>query len=299
MAGHSAPPIPRYYLYGDQGPDVEMDFLHIEPILDRSGPNDWTIRPHAHPDHGQVMMLTAGGGEIRIEDRSHVLHPPCVVVLPPGVVHAIRFEAATDGHVVTAAHAFLQAAAATDPRLFEAATRPAVYPIAGTGVDLTACSETFRWLHREFVWSAPGRHAAIQALFTRVLVIALRLSIAHDRPEAATPDRDHDLLMRYRSLLEVHFRTERALGFYAGALAVTPARLNAACRSRSGRTASELLYERLIIEAKRYLVYTEHSVAQVGHMIGFEDPAYFNRFFSQRVGLSPGAFRHTRSATLA
>lgn len=291
MAGTGAAALPRYYLYGDQGPDVEMDFLHIEPILARSGPNDWTIRPHAHPDHGQILHLTAGGGEIRIEDRTLALVPPCIIVLPAGVVHAIRFEKGTDGHVVTAAFPFLQSASALDLRLFAATMRPAVHPIAGTGVDLAACRETFHWLHREFVWSAPGRRAAIQALFTRVLVIVLRLSIAHDRPEAATPDRDYDLLTRYRALLEAHFRDQRALGFYAERLAVTPARLNVACKARSGRTASDLLYERLIIEAKRYLVYTEHPVAQIGHMIGFDDPAYFNRFFSRRVVTSPGAFR--------
>lgn len=296
MAGKDVAPIPRYYLYGDQGSDVEMDFLQIEPILDRSGPHDWTIRPHAHPDHCQIILLTGGGGEIRIEDRMIALATPCVVVLPAGVVHEIRFTEGTDGYVVTAAFAFLKSAAASDSRLFDAAMRPAVYPVEGTGVDLVASSETFRWLHREFIWSAPGRRAAILALFTRALVIVLRLSITHDRPEEAAPDRDYDLLTRYRSLLEAHFRTERSLGFYAGALAVTPGRLNAACKARSGRTASDLLYERLVIEAKRYLVYTEHSVAEVGHLIGFDDPAYFNRFFSRHVGMAPGAFRQQRSA---
>lgn len=297
-AGAGTAPIARYYLYGDQGPDVEMDFLHIEPILDRSGPHDWTIRPHAHPDHAQVLMLTAGGGEIRIEDRTIPLHPPCVIVLPAGVVHEIRFARGTDGYVVTAAFAFLKAASASDARLFDAAMRPGVHPVGGTGVDPAACADTFRWLHREFVWSAPGRRAAILAHFIRLLVVVLRLSIAHDRPETAAPDRDYDLLMRYRSLLEAHFRTERAIGFYAGPLAVTPARLNAACKARSGRTASDLLYERLIIEAKRYLVYTEQSVAEVGHAVGFDDPAYFNRFFSRHVGASPGAFRQQAAGAM-
>lgn len=295
MTGRSTTSIPRYYLYGDQGADVEKDFLHIEPIVDRSGPNDWTISPHAHPDHLQILLLTTGGGMIRIEERSLMITPPCVIVLPPGVVHEIRFDAGTDGHVITAAHSFVQGSA-SDRRLVDAAMRSAVYPVEGTGVDLTACNEIFRWMHREYIWSAPGRHAAIQALFARALVMVLRLSVAHDAAWAAAPD--YDLLTRYRALLEENFRTNRSLVFYADRLAVTPARLNAACRARSGQTASSLLYERLIIEAKRYLVYTEHSVAQVGHMIGFDDPAYFNRFFSQRVGLSPGAFRLAQSARI-
>lgn len=283
--------VPHYYLYGDQGADVELDFLHVEPIRDRSGPNDWRIRPHAHPDHTQILLVREGGGSLGVEDRRLAIPAPSLLAIPAGVVHQIEFVAGTDGYVATAALGFLKAAAAEDPRLKAAAERPAVYPLEGTGVSLPAVIDTFEWLHREFIWSAPGRRAAIMAQFMRILVIALRLSIAHEHPAEAAPDRDYELLLRYRALLERHFKQERALGFYAGELAVTPARLNAACKARAGKTASDLLYERLIVEAKRYLVYTESSVAQVAHLTGFEDPAYFNRFFTQRVGISPGAFR--------
>ena len=64
---------------------------------------------------------------------------------------------------------------------------------------------------------------------------------------------------------------------------MSPQRLNAACKARAGKTASEVLYDRILIEAKRCLLYTEMTVAEIGHSIGYDDPAYFNRFFSQRV----------------
>ncbi len=283
--------IPRYYLYGDQGADVELDFLHIEPIRDRSGPHDWRIRPHSHPDHTQVLLVSTGGGSSRIEDRVLPIPAPGVLVIPAGIVHQIDFAPGTDGFVVTASLGCVKAAAAGDPRRAAAAARPASYPLEGTGVSIPAAGETFHWLHREFIWSAPGRRTAIMAQFMRVLVMVLRLSIAQQAPDPAAPDRDYDLLVRYRALLEAHFRTQRSLAFYAGEMAVTPARLNAACKARAGKTASDLLYERIVMEAKRYLVYTESTVAQVAHLTGFDDPAYFNRFFTRRVGLSPGAFR--------
>lgn len=291
MANAAAGGIPHYYLYGDQGADVELDFLHIEPIRDRSGPNDWRIRPHSHPDHMQVLFVRGGGGTIRMEEQILPIPVPGVLVVPAGIVHQIDFDAGTDGFVVTAALGCLKAAAAGDARLTEAAARPAVYPLTGTGVSIPAVNDTFEWLHREFIWSAPGRRTAIVAQYMRILVVVLRLYVTTGDPGVAAPDRDYDLLVRYRALLEEHFRNERSLAFYAGDLAVTQARLNAACKARAGKTASELLYERIVIEAKRYLVYTESSVAQVAHLSGFDDPAYFNRFFTQRVGLSPGAFR--------
>lgn len=286
MANGTGRSIPHYYLYGDQGADVELDFLHVEPIRDRSGPNDWRIRPHSHPDHMQVLLVKSGGGSIRMEEQVLSIPAPGILVVPAGIVHQIDFNPGTDGFVVT-----VKAASASDARLAHASERPAVYPLEGTGVSIPAVLETFEWMHREFIWSAPGRRTAIMAQFMRVLVVVLRLNVSHDDPGIAAPDRDYDLLVRYRGLLEEHFRNERSLAFYAGDLAVTQARLNAACKARAGKTASDLLYERIVIEAKRYLVYTESSVAQVAHLTGFDDPAYFNRFFTQRVGLSPGAFR--------
>lgn len=297
MAIVTAASIPHYYLYGETDADVENDLLHIEPIRDRSGPNDWRIRPHAHPDHMQVFLVCEGGGTIGMEDRLLQIPVPAVLVVPAGIVHQIDFAPGTDGYVVTAALGCLDAAAALDPALAEAAGRPAVYGLAGTGLDIVAVNDTLRWLHREFIWAAPGRHAAIMAQYVRLLVIVLRLSIVQDDGAPAAPDRDYELLARYRALLEAHFRAERTLTFYAEKLAVTPARLNAACKARAGKTASTLLHDRIVVEAKRYLIYTESSVAQVAHLTGFNDPAYFNRFFAQRVGASPGAFR--RQAHLA
>ena len=284
--------ISHYFLYGEQAADVELDFLHIEPIRERSGPNDWRIRPHVHPDHLQILLVREGGGSIRIEDAERAIAPPAVLLVPAGTVHQITFAPGTDGHVITAALGCLRAAAALDPGLAAVARRPAVHTLAADGPALPLVGEIFADLHREFTLGAlPGRRAAILAQFARALVAVLRLSVTRDDPRHAAPDRDHDLVLRYRGLLETHFRDRRALGFYAGELAVTPARLNAACKARAGRTASDLLYERIVIEAKRYLVYTESSVAQVAHLTGFEDPAYFNRFFARRVGLSPGAYR--------
>lgn len=290
MNGAAQGGIPHYYLYGDQGADVELDLLHVEPIRDRSGPNDWRIHPHAHPDHGQILLVRHGGGTIRLEDRPWPIPSPGVLVIPAGIVHQIAFTPGTDGYVVTAALGCIRAASAFDPHLAEA-LRPGVHALTGTGLDIRAVTETFDWLHREFIWQAPGRRSAIMAQFTRILVMVLRLSVMRHHAGVTAPDRDYDLLVRYRALLERHFRKERAIGFYAAALAVTPARLNAACKARAGRTASVLMYERILVEAKRYLLYTESSVSQVAHLTGFDDPAYFNRFFAQRVGQSPGAFR--------
>lgn len=92
---------------------------------------------------------------------------------------------------------------------------------------------------------------------------------------------------------ERHLREERRLDFFADRLAVTPARLNAACRRRLRTTASGLLHDRIVTEAKPCLIYTAMPVDAIGYALGFDDPAYFSRFFAKRTGQAPGRLRES------
>jgi AraC family transcriptional activator of pobA len=178
-----------------------------------------------------------------------------------------------------------------DKRLLDALGHPGVYPISGTGVGAGTVSDAFEWMRREYVWSAPARRLAVMAHFLRILVAAVRLRSVQLQTVTAARDRDYDILMRYKELVEQNFRDKKAMDIYAAQIRISPQRLNQACKARSGKTSSELLHERTIIEAKRYLLYMEMTVAEIGYDLGFEDPAYFSRFFSQRVGQPPGAYR--------
>lgn len=291
MAQSRVAAIPRYYLYGDQVSDVELNFIHVEPIRERSGAHDWTIRAHAHPDHHQILLVDRGGGEIVIEGQTYAIPTGSLVIVPAAMVHEIRFGPDTDGIVVTVATAYATSVSQGDKRLLEAVDHPGVYPITGTGVSAEALGDAFEWLSREYIWSAPARRLAVMSHFLRILVAAVRLRGEQLRTFTSARDRDYDILMRYRELVERNFRREKVMDFYAGEIGVSAQRLNQACKARSGKTASEILHERAIIEAKRCLLYMEMTVAEIGYDLGFDDPAYFSRFFSQRVGQPPGAYR--------
>ncbi|EKE70512.1 helix-turn-helix domain-containing protein [Celeribacter baekdonensis] len=286
-------PIPRYYLYGDTLAEVELDFIHVEPIRDRSGANDWTIRAHAHPDHVQLLFVERGGGEIQIEARTYAIPVPAMVVIPVAMVHEIRFLPGTDGFVITAACTYAKATTQGDARFADALEHPAAYALIEGDPNCGTLRESFEWMRREYTWNAPGRRLAIKAQFERILVALMRLRLEVGAEETQRVDRDYDLLCRYREILETHFKSEKGLEFYASKLGVSIQRLNLACKARVGKTASQLLHERVVIEAKRCLIYMTMTVAEVGYDLGFEDPAYFSRFFSQRVGQPPGAYRET------
>lgn len=283
--------IPPCFLYGEPLGDVELDFLHIEPIRERSGAHNWIIREHSHPEHMQVLLVERGGGVFRVEGQELAVPTGSLAVVPAAMVHGFEFTADTDGFVINAAMAYVRAVAGQDARLVEPLSHPAVYPLCQDEMRREAMRDVFRWCYREYVWSAPGRRAAIRGQFLQILVALMRAAAETGQPALAAGDKDYVLVCRFREALEERFRTTRTVADYADALGVTAYRLNQACQARAGKSPSDLLHERTIIEAKRYLIYMERSVAEIGYELGFEDPAYFSRYFSKRVGKTPGGYR--------
>lgn len=288
--------IPNFYLYGDAQLDEDLDTIHVEPIRERSLRHDWIIHPHVHPDHAQILWIKDGGGRFTIEGETLLAKPRTLVMQPAGALHEIRFDPGTEGRVITIAVTFIEALVRDDPRLVAITRKPGAYPLAADGPCAEIVPILFEQLLTETTREAPGRRMAIRGVFLNILVSLLRLSANRLETEPARRDRDFELVTRYRAALEEHFYQVKTLDFYARKIGVSTQRLNAACKLRAGRTASEVLYDRIVVEAKRCLLYTEMTVAEIGHSIGYDDPAYFNRFFSHRVGIPPGTYR-ARAAT--
>ena len=303
MASRRHGEIPRYRLYGETDEERELGFLHVETIRARASLHDWTIRPHRHRDLHQVMAVAAGGGVMDLEGRRLTLSAPMLISTPPVVVHGFAFEPGTEGWVVTLSAEGLAAALAAfgDPGLAGAASHAAQVPLSGEEAAETLAA--FAAIEREVRFPRAGSRAAILARVSLALVAVARAAgegpdggsdgtsgaVGASRTDAANADAA--LFDRYRRLIEARFRQQPRIGALAAELALGEGRLNAICRRVAGRSAQEVLHARVLLEAKRSLVYTSMTVAEVAYSLGFTDPAYFSRFFARRAGVSPAAYR--------
>ncbi|MEI8633634.1 helix-turn-helix domain-containing protein [Vibrio sp. PP-XX7] len=96
---------------------------------------------------------------------------------------------------------------------------------------------------------------------------------------------------QFSHLIEDLFRQQAPVAEYANRLGISLSTLNRLCHREKGECAKQLINDRLFIEAKRRLLYTQAHIDQIAYGLGFDDPAYFSRFFKQKSGLSPKAFR--------
>jgi AraC family transcriptional regulator, transcriptional activator of pobA len=287
----SAAPVPRFFLYGEPPRDAAERFVHIETIAARSRLHDWEIRAHMHRDLHQLLVILDGGGEMKAENTAYPIPVPALLLVPAGIVHAFVFEKDTRGYVVTLAESALADLANREPAfraLFESAV---AVGLEHSALEAHELEEAVVRLQREFQWAAPAHGAATEARLVTLLVGAVRATHQLQGTLRGTRGPRATLVARFRQAVEANLRSGWEVNRYAKSLGVTPARLRDACLEVTGRPPTHIVHERLILEAKRSLKYTNMTIAETAYDLGFSDPAYFSRFFSERVGVSPAEFR--------
>ncbi|MGD9865761.1 MAG: helix-turn-helix domain-containing protein [Pseudodonghicola sp.] len=273
--------IRNYNLFGETAevPDV----VHCETIPERSELHNWELRPHRHARLHQFLILCAGGGSARIEGQLVPLVPPVLINVPQGFVHGFRFQQGTEGWVITLS------ADLVDESLHE---REGLRALLATprAVPLPPELET---LARRILTEYHNRDFARAQILRSQAGALLGLAARAIRSDQAPPDplRDTPLLRRFEDLVEREFRNRLSVADYAARLAVSPTHLNRLVRQATGRPASALITERMLREARRMLIYTNLTAAEIGYELGYADPAHFSRVFARGTGAPPRAFR--------
>ncbi len=98
-------------------------------------------------------------------------------------------------------------------------------------------------------------------------------------------------VQQFNMLVEQHFHRLHLVQEYSELLSLSPSQLNKYVKQISGQTAGEVIIDRLILEAKRLLLYTPLSNKEIAYELNYEDPSYFSRIFRKKTGYSPSDFR--------
>jgi AraC family transcriptional activator of pobA len=288
--------IPKYFLYGELNQEVDERFLHVEAIAERSRLHNWDIKPHAHGNLHHLLLVTTGGGIMRAEESEQPFRRPCLIRVPIAYVHGFRFEPETDGWIVTVSGMLFGRITSEYPELGTLFADAAAMPLSAA--DSGELASLFKSLVKEFRGSAPARRAAIESRLLALQVAALRLVMESESRVEVGRRSDAALVAKYRALVEDHYRDSTSVAQYAAQLCVSPERLRQACAGNAGTSPLALLNARRLLEAKRGLLYTNMTVSEVADSCGFEDPAYFSRFFARETGESPRSYRLARSGRL-
>lgn len=291
--------LPSFALYGESGaPNPSM--LHIEAIHSRSRLYNWEIDAHVHQGLHQVLWLRRGHVDAVLDESRVACDGPVALVIPPGVAHAFRFAPHTDGFVLTV-NAGLMAegdAAGAGQALQTLFAQPRTLQLVDDAPEAQRLQALLDALLAENE-ASDAAEGPVPLWLTRAVVWRLaqlaQRDDAHANRKAGTGQQT--LYTRWVVLMEANYLAHWPVSRYAERLGLSTERLNRMVRAETGQNAQALLHARLAREACRRLVHVVVPVSKLAFELGFDDPAYFCRFFKRHAGLSPRAYRQQMSAS--
>ncbi|MGI3165372.1 AraC family transcriptional regulator [Pseudooceanicola sp. 200-1SW] len=277
------------YVMGDASDHV--GFLNIERITDRRHIHGWHVDPHFHEGLAQLFVFECAGIEARIDYEPLRLDEPAVLWLPPLCSHGFDYPEEADGWVLTVPSSDVTRIATGRSWLERWIHAPKVLRASDAPEAMRDCAALARNVGIEGARQGEERNIVLESLFLLLLVQLHRgLQRAAAEPDSG-PDRRQHLLNRFHGLLDQHLQQTRSVADYAAMLSVTPTHLSRSIKSVCGRTAGEIIHDRVMLAAKRELVFTDKSVTQIAYDLQFSTPSYFTRFFVQQEGETPRRFR--------
>ena len=141
----------------------------------------------------------------------------------------------------------------------------------------------------------PGKaHSDILETYLRMFLIeALRKH--DDRTSSHIDNGKNQLVGDFIANVEKYFRVKHSVSEYADMLFVSPKSLAKRLNAEGYKTPTEVIRDRIVLEAKRDLRYTRKSVKEIAYDLGFEDPGYFTRYFKKSTSISPADYRKSYS----
>lgn len=178
---------------------------------------------------------------------------------------------------------------ACDELLFDKVQK--VSGIALSTVDADIILSIFDEVRQEITQNDINLEEMVRVLLKQIVIKAARICQRIQGPDILSAQHDSVFCRFFIQLVERNFFKHHDVASYANILNISAKALNKRICKHSCYTPNEIIKRRIILEAKRLLVYTHLSVKEIGYKLGYDDPSYFIRFFSKQVKTAPQTFR--------
>lgn len=274
-------------------PSVSFNLQRMGDIYEQAeGQSDV---PHRH-DYYTVLLIGAAQGVHFIDYQAYVFAGQQIHFVSPGQVHQVVLKSKPKGVVITFSKEFLMENSIPESFI----SNINLFRQFGETPPIEIDQQTFEkfdFLIQEMEHCFPTtlhyRTRALGALLQLFLIYANN-SLAIDTTQLDEQNSGVCLFRNFKNLVEKNYQQWHKVSHYAPEVHVSAKHLSTVVKSLSGKTAKTFIQDRLILEAKRYLLHTELSVKEIAYQLGFEEPLHFSGFFKKQTGKSATDFRKLR-----
>ncbi|MBS1755530.1 MAG: helix-turn-helix domain-containing protein [Bacteroidetes bacterium] len=266
--------------------DGRFSIRKIESILNG---NDLQHGLHRH-DFFFVLLVQSGAGVHEIDFTPHPIKDKSVFFLRPGQVHQLQLKAGTQGYLMEFDTEFYHPSDTLSAQRLRKASNKNICEFEVNRFQKLSFILTN--IFEECQNKQEGYKDAIRAALELFFIDYIRQS---DNPASnASANNGYEMgrFEEFTELLEKNIATHKQVTYYTGEMNLSSYQLNEITKKTVGKTASTLIDEHILLEAKRYLLATPNQVKDIAWDLGYEDISYFIRFFKKHTGQSPEVFRN-------
>jgi AraC-like DNA-binding protein len=248
----------------------------------------FTNLPHKH-DFYLVVLITEGSGWHEVDFVRYTIEKGSVFMLQPGQMHYWELSSDIDGFVFFHTKTFFDEVYTTfkinNFPFFNSFYSNAEFSVSNDKLDRLAV--LMKELISETQLPAYFSKQKIHALLNLVYI---EFSRGFIQENSTIQSAYLNKLLSFENSIELNYKIEKSVQFYANKLNISSKHLNRIVKESLNKTSSDLIAERVILEAKRLLIQLKFNVTQIGYELGYQDKSYFVRFFKKQTGETPMNF---------
>lgn len=286
----SSEQLPVYSLQSFSSPERKSQQFQVE-VFDAN--RHFAVKyPHRH-DFYEVLYLSKGSGFHVIDGNKYEIKPPCIFFMSPGQAHKIEFSGDIEGYIYIFTSEFYLINQNNQNRLIEF---PFFFTIRQDNPPLFLTRKEdigfLESLFKKGIAETVDRENFSAELLRSVLDLILTFSATlYKTEDKLSKGKGHVMVKRFFQLVEENYHQNLSVAEYAGKLAITPNHLTQTVAQLTGKTSSQIIKSKQILEIKRLLVHTNLSVTEIALRLNFPDQSYFAKFFKRETGISPLQYR--------
>ncbi|WP_200977838.1 helix-turn-helix transcriptional regulator [Echinicola sp. 20G] len=248
-------------------------------------------KPHRHNFY-LCVVFSNGSGVHEIDFKKYPLGPGSVFFLKPGQTHFWQFSQQPKGYIFFHSREFIELQFTNNklemfPYYFSMNNSPLLQLSEGETLPIV---DQFSVIDKEFSLDLPLKRQKLCNLTTSLYIDLARRYGNNYRTQDVIPVPYLETLRKLEKLVEKEFKLHKSPNYYAEKLNISTKHLNRIVQSTLSQTTSGLIQQRVMLEAKRLITHSDHSLLEISENLGFNDYAYFSKVFKYKTGITPVNF---------
>lgn len=248
-------------------------------------------KPHKHNSY-LCVLFTKGSGIHEIDFNIYTVKAGNLFVISPGKTHHWELSDDIDGYIFTHTKDFYDLhfshnSISNFPFFQSVQNSPSIELEVNQIPEIVALFEA---MLSEYQNKKILKHQVLISYSDIMYAILSRIYLKDQTEQIVNHGLYSQKFNELEKLIEKHFLTEKSPSKYASMMNITPKHLNRITQSIIGKTTSEVILDRVLLEAKRIMLHTSKTFTEISIGLGYEDYAYFSRLFKQKTGFTPSQF---------